>query len=103
MRRGRFYGAISGNGLRFEYIHFDGHMLTAACNRPVEFQLISKIGVINDITFGTKFHFEFPEADREKHTFLRLTAKEGNEIEKLYAQPFILTDWKLFQKWYRAI
>ena len=92
MRRGRFYGAISGNGLRFEYIHFDGHMLTAACNRPVEFQLISKIGVINDITFGTKFHFEFPEADREKHTFLRLTAKEGNEIEKLYAQPFILTD-----------
>lgn len=90
MRQGRFYGMIADNGLRFEYLDFDGRILRARCNREVVFELISRTGVVGDDSRGTDFQFVLPEEDRSRHVFLRLTAWEGREEEKLYSQPFML-------------
>ena len=90
MQRGRFYGAISGNGLRFEYLNFDGHTLKARCNREAVFQLISKTGVIGDNVSGIEFSYTVPDHERSRHVYLRLTAREGREEEKLFAQPIML-------------
>ncbi len=91
MRQGRFYGAISGNGLRFEYLDFDGRTLRARCNHKAVFQLISKTGVIGDNVLGNEFSYTVPENQRSRHVYLRLTAQEGREEEKLFAQPFMLS------------
>lgn len=90
LRKGHFYGAILGSGLRFEYLNFDGHTLKAVCNHTAQFQLISRTGVIGDMVSGTEFCYELPEAEQEKHDYLRLTAKDGYGGEKLFAQPFLL-------------
>ena len=90
MRTGRFYGAIAGNGLQFDYLNFDGKTLRAKCNREVIFQLIAKTGVIGDTVRSREFSFTLDEADKEKYVFLRLTAQEGRATEKLFAQPFML-------------
>ena len=90
MRSGRFYGAIAGNGLQFDYLDFDGKTLRAKCNREVVFQLIAKTGVIGDTVCSSEFEFTVPDSDRGKYVFLRLTASEGREEEKLFAQPFML-------------
>ena len=90
MRQGHFYGAIAGNGLRFEYLDFDGHTLKARCNRAADFQLISKTGVIGDIVRGIEFSYTVPDHERSRHVYLRLTAREGREEEKLFAQPVML-------------
>lgn len=39
---------------------------------------------------GKEFSFTVPESDQGKYVFLRLTAQEGREEEKLFAQPFML-------------
>lgn len=90
MRTGRFYGAIAGNGLQFDYLDFDGKTLRAKCNREVVFQLIAKTGVIGDTVRSREFAFTLNKSDRKKYVFLRLTAQEGREEEKLFAQPFML-------------
>ena len=90
MRQGRFYGVISDNGLRFEHISFDGKTLSASCNRPVEFQIISAQGVVGDVIRGERMSLEIPEKDKAKYVFLRLTAKEGRECEKIFSQAFML-------------
>lgn len=89
MRQGRFYGAITGSGLRFEKIVFDGQSIYARCNAKASFQLTSKTGVVCDFT-GEELSFILPENAREKHVFLRLTALERSFGDKLYAQPFML-------------
>ena len=90
MRAGRFYGAIAGNGLQFDYLGFDGKTLTARCNREAVFQLIAKTGVIDDTVRGKSFTYTVRDADRMKLGYLRLTASEGRGKEKLFAQPFML-------------
>ena len=90
MRTGRFYSAIAGNGLQFDYLDFDGKTLRAKCNREAVFQLIARTGVIGDTVRNREFTFTLDESDREKYVFLRLTAQEGREEEKLFAQPFML-------------
>jgi len=90
MQQGRFYGAIAGNGLRFEYLDFDGHTLKARCNREAVFQLISKTGVIGDNVRGIEFSYTVPDHERSRYVYLRLTAREGREEEKLFAQPIML-------------
>ena len=69
---------------------FDGKTLSASCNRPVVFQIISAQGVVGDVIRGERMAIEIPEKDKEKHVFLRLTAKEGRECEKIFSQAFIL-------------
>ena len=89
MHQGRFYGVIAGNGLRFEFLDFDGQTLRAACNREVGFELMAKTGTVRRVR-GREFSFTVSESDREEYVFLRLTAQEGREEEKLFAQPFML-------------
>lgn len=90
MREGRFYGLISDNGLRFEHISFDGKTLSAKCNRPVDFQILSAKGVVGDLIRGTEMSLTFTEEEKAEHVFLRLTAREGREVEKLFSQAFML-------------
>ena len=90
MREGRFYGAIIDNGLRFEHISFDGTTLSAKCNRPVDFQILSAKGVVGDIIRGNEMSLSFTEEEKAEHVFLRLTAREGREEEKLFSQAFML-------------
>jgi len=89
MHQGRFYGVIAGNGLRFELLDFDGQTLRAVCNREAGFELMAKTGIVRRVR-GREFSFTVPESDRGKYVFLRLTAQEGREEEKLFAQPFML-------------
>lgn len=91
MRQGRFYGCISGNGLRFEYIDFDGRTLRARCNRKALFKLICRKGVVDDVVRGTEFIYEVPEGKAGEMGYLRLTAQEGTAEEKLYAQAIMLS------------
>ena len=90
MRAGRFYGAVSGNGLRFDLLDFDGRTLRARCSREVIFQLIAKSGVVGDTVRGKEFSYTVRDEDRSGLGYLRLTAREGREQEKLFAQPFML-------------
>lgn len=90
MRQGQFYGAITGNGLHFEYFDFDGKTLRAGTNRPALFKLLCRTGVADDSTYGTDFVWQLPEDQREKMVFLRLTVIEGRGEEKLFAQPVML-------------
>ena len=88
LREGRFYGAITGEA-RFEYIRYDGHTFSAACDQEVSFQLISSQGVEMD-HFGKSISFEVPEADKARLRYLRLDARLGRRQEKLYSQPIWL-------------
>lgn len=90
IRQGNFYGAMIDNGLRFEYLNFDGKTLKAKTNRPVTFKLVSKLGITAYNQNVTEFSFTVKEGMEEKLGYLRLTAREGREVEKLYAQPFML-------------
>jgi hypothetical protein len=91
MRQGRFYGCITGNGLRFTSITFDGKTLRASCNRKATFKLICKKGVVEDVVTGTDFAYEVPEGKEKEMGYLRLTAQEGRAEEKLYAQAIMLS------------
>ena len=91
MRQGRFYGCITGSGLRFTHIDFDGETLRAGCNRQATFKLICKEGVVDDVVTGTEFVYKVPEGKAEKMGYLRLTAQEGRAVEKLYAQAIMLS------------
>lgn len=90
IRKGNFYGAIVDNGLRFEYINFDGKTLRAKTNRPVTFKLASKYGIVGYTPNATEFTYTVKEGTESLLGYLRLTAREGRETEKLYAQPFML-------------
>lgn len=90
MRSGRFYGVISGNGLQFDFLAFDGKTLHARCNREVIFQLIARTGVLGDTVRGKEFTYTVRAEDRSRLGYLRLTAREGRRQEKLFAQPFML-------------
>lgn len=90
MRQGRFYGTITGGNVRFDYVNFDGKRLVAHCSDTVQFQLISKVGVIDDIVEGKEFTYEVPDAERASHVFLRLTARVDKGRDKLFTQPFML-------------
>ena len=91
MRQGRFYGCITGNGLRFTSMTFDGKTLRARCNRKATFKLICKKGVVEDVVTGTDFAYEVPEGKEKEMGYLRLTAQEGRAEEKLYAQAIMLS------------
>ncbi|MBO7146817.1 MAG: hypothetical protein J6W81_03615 [Lentisphaeria bacterium] len=88
-RQGRFYGAIFGNGLRFEHISFDGSVIRAKCNQKVSYQITSAQGVVEDF-YTTEIEFPVKEEDKKNHVFMRLTARDPKTTEKLYAQPFML-------------
>ena len=89
LRQGHFYGVIKGSGAAFEEITFDGKRLYARCNKEMFFQLISKVGIAK-YSSSKEFLYEIPENERERHTFLRLTAHDFSTCEKLFAQPVIL-------------
>lgn len=91
-RQGRFYGAILGNGFKFEHISFDGRTLRAKCNKKMIFQLTSAQGVVMDGYGSDEFVYQLDEKERDKHVFLRLTASDHVTREKLYAQPFMLVN-----------
>lgn len=88
-REGNFYGAITGDGLRFEYIGFDGKTLQARADRKVFWQMITAQGISAEGS-SQEFFFTLRPGDREKYRFLRLTARVLREPEKLYTQPFML-------------
>lgn len=88
-RQGNFYGAITGSGLRFEYIHFDGKELHARADREVFWQMITAQGISSEGK-SQSFSYALKDGDREKFKFLRLTARVLREPEKLYTQPFML-------------
>ena len=88
-RQGNFYGAITGSGLRFEYINFDGKELKARADREVFWQMITAQGISSEGK-SREFSYTLKEGDREKYKFLRLTARVLREPEKLYTQPFML-------------
>lgn len=90
IRQGNFYGMMVDNGLRFEYINFDGRTLTARTNRPATFKLASGLGIAAYQPNTTEFTYTVKEGMESSLCFLRLTAREGREEEKLYAQPFML-------------
>lgn len=73
-REGRFYGAVLGRGLRFEYLGFDGRTVRARCDKPAFFQLISRSGVVLEVLHQSELVYTLPESERGKHGFLRLTA-----------------------------
>lgn len=90
IRQGNFYGAMIDNGLRFRQISFDGRTLTAQTNRPVTFKLATKLGIAAYQQNTTEFTYTVKEGMESQLCYLRLTAREGREVEKLYAQPFML-------------
>ncbi len=88
-RQGRFYGAIQGNGLRFEHISYDGETFRARTNRPVYFMLISHMGILA-YENSTEFEYKVRQDLVNEHVYLRLTAREGRHEEMLYSQPIML-------------
>ena len=90
-REGRFYGAVLGKGLSFDFIHWDGRTLRARCDRGgCLLQLMSRVGVAEEYFNSQEAVFTLKESEREKHGFLRLTAFCEATGEKLYAQPIML-------------
>jgi len=90
-REGRFYGAVLGKGLSFDFIHWDGENFHARCDRGgCLLQLMSKVGVAEEYFKSSEAHFTVKPEDRAKHGFLRLTAFCEATGEKLYAQPIML-------------
>jgi hypothetical protein len=90
IRKGNFYGALTDNGLRFDYLGFDGRTLKAKTNRPVTFKLVSRLGITGYTQNTCEFTYTVKEGMESELRYLRLTAREGREVEKLYAQPFML-------------
>ncbi len=90
IRQGNFYGAMIDNGLRFEYINFNGETLRAKTNRPVTFKLATKLGITAYMQNVCEFEYTVKKGMESQLCYLRLTAREGRELEKLYAQPFML-------------
>lgn len=90
IRKGNFYGALTDNGLRFDYLGFDGRTLKAKTNRPVTFKLVSRLGITGYTPNTCEFTYTVKEGMESELRYLRLTAREGREVEKLYAQPFML-------------
>lgn len=88
-REGNFYGAVTGDGLRFEYIDFDGTTLNARADRQVFWQMITKQGISSEGK-SQEFSYTLKKGEKEKFTFLRLTARVPHEPEKLFTQPFML-------------
>ena len=88
-REGNFYGAVTGDGPRFEYINFDGHSLNARTDRRVFWQMITAQGISSEGS-SEEFSYTLQDGDKEKFKFLRLTARVLREPEKIYTQAFML-------------
>lgn len=88
-REGSFYGAITGDGLRFEYIRFDGKTLSASADREVFWQMITKEGISSEGK-SREFSYTLKEGESKRYGYLRLTARVLHEPEKLFTQPFML-------------
>lgn len=90
-REGRFYGALNDNGLVFEHISFDGNILRAKCNKPVNFLVTSAKGVVAELYKDEEIIINIKEEEKKDLVFLRLTALlDQPDGDKLFAQPFIL-------------
>ena len=89
-RDGNFYGAIFGDIVKFTRIAFDGKVFSAATDKPVRFELISKKGVVSSCN-GTEFSWVLPSGTAAEHGYLRLTATpESNSEEMLFTQAQML-------------
>ena len=90
MVNGNFYGAVFGDIVKFTRIAFDGKVFSAATDKPVHFELISKKGVVSSCN-GTEFTWSLPSCTAVEHGYLRLTAKpESNLEEMLFTQAQML-------------
>lgn len=90
-REGRFYGAVLGHGLSFDFVHWDGENFHARCDRgKCLLQVISRVGVAEEFFKASEARFTVRSTDRAKHGFLRLTAFCEETGEKLYTQPIML-------------
>ena len=89
-RQGCFYGALKGQGLRFESIEFDGRTIHARCDREAVLLLISRQGVVKEVWTGKELTYTVPDSERAEHVFLRITAEQLECREKLYSQPIML-------------
>ena len=89
-RDGNFYGAVFGNIVKFTRISFDGRVFSAATDKPVRFELISKKGVVSTAE-GTAFSWTLPAGAEPEHGYLRLEAKvASNPEERLFTQAQML-------------
>ena len=89
-RQGCFYGALKGQGLRFESIEFDGRTIHARCDREAVLLLISRQGVVKEVWTGKELTYTVPDSERAEHVFFRVTAEQLECREKLYSQPIML-------------
>ena len=89
-RQGRFYGAIKGHGLTFEYIKFDGRTLRVRCDKEAIMLLLTHQGVEVELWTGRELVYTVKDEDRARHVFLRVTAMDKDSGEKLFTQPIML-------------
>ena len=90
-REGRFYGAVLGKGLDFEFVHWDGQTLHVRCDRgKCLLQVISKVGVAEEFFKSSEAIFTVKPEDRARHGYLRVSAFCEDTGEKLFTQPIML-------------
>ena len=90
-REGRFYGAVLGKGLSFDFVHWDGETLHVRCDRgKCLLQVISKVGVAEEFFKSSEAIFTVKPEDRAKHGYLRVSAFCEDTGEKLFTQPIML-------------
>lgn len=89
-RRGAFYGAVEGTGLRFSNITLAGKTLFVAINRRGTIRLASNKGEAFKSKGGTEVEYQIPTGKdgRPGVTYLRAEAFDETS-EKLFSQPIM--------------